>query len=59
MYKSDPPVFNKHTIKCEKDGCPLAAEYKITTVLRKKHYCCEQHWRELVNQVQVVTWQRI
>jgi hypothetical protein len=49
----------KTVIKCEKDKCPLIAEYKILTVTREKHYCCEVHWMELGKQVQIVSTMRI
>jgi hypothetical protein len=49
----------KTVIKCEAEKCPLQAEYKLLTVTRERHYCCETHWRELINQVKVATWQKI
>jgi len=49
----------KPVIKCEGEKCPLVAEYESTTVTREKHYCCELHWKQLLNKVQVVSWKRI
>ena len=59
MYKPEPPAFSKHKVKCEKDGCPLTAEYEAITAAREKHYCCEAHLEHLLSQVQVVSWKKM
>jgi hypothetical protein len=49
----------KPVIKCEAEKCPLQAEYKILTVTREKHFCCEIHWQELGKSVLIVSTERI